>query len=62
VTSDNLDYLRLLVNGQSTLYEKHVQNAYIDALAKLAAFEAGVAYGQSLGTPGFVDVMARTGR
>lgn len=68
MTSDNPDFLRLLVNGQAGLYEKQVTDTFADALERLsklqahvlmtAAFDAGVAYGQSLGTPGFVDVMA----
>lgn len=72
MTSDNPDYLRLLVNGQVGLYEKHVTDTFTDALDRLsklqahvlmtAAFDAGVAYGQNIGTKGFVDVMALSNR
>lgn len=71
MTSDNLDFLRVLVNGQSGLYDAHVQATYIDGLERLsviqahaimmAAFDAGVAYGQNIGKPGFVDIMAHPG-
>lgn len=72
MTSDHLDYLRLLVNGQAGSYDSHVQDAYVLALDRLskvqsyavmlAAFDAGVAYAQMIVERPDLDVMARTGR